>query len=402
MRCDRIWRNARLATLAPGRPGLGEVEDGVVACRDGLIIFAGPARELSADLEPDGEIDCDGRWITPGLIDCHTHLVYGGDRAHEFEMRLGGASYEAIARAGGGILSTMNATRIASEGQLVRQALPRLDALLAEGLTTIEIKSGYGLSLEHERKQLSAARGLALHRPVSVTTTFLGAHAVPPEYEGDSDSYITTVCEDMIPAFAEARLADAVDAFCEGIGFSYTQVRRVLWTARSLGLPVKVHAEQLSNLRGAALAAEMGALSADHLEYADEPAILAMAHARTAAVLLPGAYYFMRETKLPPVEFLRKHNVPMAIATDHNPGTSPLTSLLLAMNMAATLFRMSVEECIIGVTRAAAHALGHQDRIGTLEAGKRCDLAIWDINSPAELVYRMGFNPLHARVWKGQ
>ena len=402
MRCDRIWRNARLATLAPGKPGLGEVEDGVVACRDGLIIFAGPERELSADLEPDGEIDCDGRWITPGLIDCHTHLVYGGNRANEFEQRLSGASYEAIARAGGGILSTMNATRAASEGQLVRTALPRLDALIAEGVTTIEIKSGYGLSLEHERKQLSAARGLGLHRPVSIVTTFLGAHAVPPEYAGDADSYITTVCEDMIPALARERLADAVDAFCEGIGFSYAQARRVLWTARAHGLPVKLHAEQLSNLRGAALAAEMGALSADHLEYADEPAILAMANAGTTAVLLPGAYYFTRETKLPPLDIFRKHHVPIAIATDHNPGTSPLTSLLLAMNMAATLFRMTVEECLTGVTRAAARALGHQDRVGTLEAGKRCDLAIWDINSPAELVYRMGYNPLHARVWKGQ
>ncbi len=275
MRCDRVWRNARLATLAPGKPGIGEVEDGVVACRDGLIIFAGPARELSTDLDTDGEIDCDGRWITPGLIDCHTHLVYAGDRAQEFQMRLAGTSYEALARAGGGILSTMNATRAASEGQLVRSALPRLDALLAEGVTTVEIKSGYGLTLAHERKQLSAARGLALHRPVSVVTTFLGAHAVPPEYKDDPESYVTAVCEDMIPALVNERLVDAVDAFCEGIGFSYTQARRVLWAAKAHGLPIKLHAEQLSNLRGAALAAELGALSADHLEHVDEPAVLA-------------------------------------------------------------------------------------------------------------------------------
>jgi imidazolonepropionase len=401
MQCDRIWRHARLATLATGKPGLGEVEDGMVACRGGRIVFAGPASDAPAGLVASEVIDCEGRWITPGLIDCHTHLVYGGNRAHEFEQRLAGVSYEAIARAGGGIVSTMNATRSASEADLVSSALPRLDALLAEGVTTIEIKSGYGLSLEHERKQLRAARGLATQRPVLVTTTFLGAHAVPPEFSGDAEGYIAQVCESMIPAIAREHLADAVDAFCEGIGFTSAQTRRVFEAAKSHGLPVKLHAEQLSNLHGAALAAEFGALSADHLEHTDEAGIAAMARAGTTAVLLPGAFYFVRETKLPPLDLLRAHKVPVALATDCNPGTSPLTSILLVMNMAATLFRMTVEECLVGVTRAAARALGQSERIGTLEAGKHCDLAIWNIERPAELVYRMGFNPLHARIWRG-
>lgn len=402
MQCDRIWRHARLATLAPGRPGLGEVEDGVVAARDGRIVYAGPATEVPAGLDAPDIVDCEGRWITPGLIDCHTHLVHGGNRAHEFEQRLAGVSYEEIARAGGGIVSTMNATRAASDAELLRSALPRLDALLAQGLTTIEVKSGYGLALEHELKQLRVARSLAQHRRVSVTTTFLGAHAVAPEFAGNTDAYVEHVCTVMIPAVAREKLADAVDAFCEGIGFSPAQTRRVLEAARAYGLPVKVHAEQLSNLRGAALAAELGALSADHLEHADESAIIAMAHAGTVAVLLPGAFYFVRETRVPPVELLRRYRVPIALATDCNPGTSPLTSILLVMNMGATLFRMTVEECLVGVTRAAALALGLADRIGTLEAGKQCDLSIWDIERPAELVYRMGFNPLHARVWRGQ
>ena len=401
MHCDRLWRHARLATLAPGKPGLGEVDDGIVGCRDGRICFAGPARDAPSALDAAEVIDCEGRWITPGLIDCHTHLVYGGDRAHEFEQRLAGVSYEAIARAGGGIVATMNATRASSEEQLVRTALPRLDALLAEGVTTVEIKSGYGLSLEHERKQLRAARELGVRRSVSVITTFLGAHAVPPEFAGNPDAYIANVCGDMIPAIAREHLADSVDAFCEGIGFSNAQARRVLEAARANGLPVKLHAEQLSNLHGAALAAQFHALSADHLEHADETSIAAMAQSGTAAVLLPGAFYFMRETKLPPLELLRKHGVPIALATDSNPGTSPLTSILLVMNMAATLFRMPVEECLAGVTRAAARALGQSDRIGTLEAGKHCDLAIWSIDRPAELVYRMGFNPLHTRIWRG-
>ncbi len=400
MRCDRIWRNARLATLASGRPGLGEIPDGVVASLDGWIAYVGSAAD-APDLDAAEIIDCEGRWITPGLIDCHTHLVFGGDRAAEFELRLAGASYEEIARAGGGIVSTMTATRGASEDELVAAALPRLDALIAEGATTVEIKSGYGLSLEAEAKQLRAARALGRRRDVTIKTSFLGAHALPPEFAGDADGYIDLVCREMIPAIAAEGLADAVDAFCEGIAFSNAQTRRVFEAAKAHGLPVKLHAEQLSNLHGAALAAEFGGLSADHLEYLDEAGVSAMAKAGTVATLLPGAFYFVRETQLPPIDLLRRQGVPIALATDCNPGTAPLTSLLLVMNMAATLFRMTVDECLAGVTREAARALGLQAETGALETGKRCDLAIWDIERPAELVYRMGFNPLHARVWGG-
>lgn len=400
MRCDRIWTGARLATLSPDRPGLGEVMNGLIASRDGKIVYAGDAAEAPR-FEAAETTDCQGRWITPGLIDPHTHLIFGGDRAHEFELRLAGTSYEEIARAGGGIVSTMKATRAASEEELVASALPRLDTLIAEGLTTIEVKSGYGLSLEHELKSLRAARQFGQVRPVSVKTTFLGAHALPPEYAGDCDGYIEEVCEKMIPAVAAEGLADAVDAFCEGIGFTPEQTRRVFEAAKAHGLPVKLHAEQLSNLHGAALAAEYGALSADHLEHLDRAGVAAMARAGVVATLLPGAYYFVRETKLPPIEDLRAAGVPIALATDCNPGTSPLTSLLLTMNMGATLFRLTVEECLAGVTREAARALGMLAQTGTLEAGKRCDLAIWDIERPAELVYRMGLNPLHARVWSG-
>jgi imidazolonepropionase len=402
MRCDRLWRNARLATLAANQPGLGVVEDGVIACRDGLIIYAGPAGSAPADLAPAQLLDCGGRWITPGFIDCHTHLVYAGDRAAEFEQRLAGVSYEEIARAGGGIVSTVRATRAASEAELVAAALPRLDALIAEGVTTLEIKSGYGLTLESERKMLSAARALGREREVTVLTTFLGAHAVPPEFTGRADDYIADVCEVMLPALARDGLVDAVDAYCERIGFSRAQTQRVFAAAGVLGLPLKLHAEQLSNCRGAELAAESAALSADHLEYLDEPGVAALAAAGTAAVLLPGAFYFLRETRPPPVDLLRAHGVPMALATDHNPGTSPLVSLLLAMNMAATLFRMTVDECLVGVTRAAAQALGIAKTTGSLETGKHCDLAIWNIGRPAELVYHLGRNPLHSRVWRGR
>jgi imidazolonepropionase len=398
---DRIWRNARLATLSPDRPGLGIVEDGLIACQDGVIQFAGLAADAPTDIDASETTDCEGRWITPGLIDCHTHLVYGGDRAHEFEIRLAGATYEEVARAGGGIVSTMKATRAATEDQLIASALPRLDALIAEGVTTVEIKSGYGLSLRDEAKQLSAARRLEQARDITVVTTFLGAHALPPEFAGEPDRYIDEICDTMIPALATLELADAVDAFCEGIGFTPAQIRRVFEAATTYGLPVKLHAEQLSNLHGAALAAEFNALSADHLEYADAEGVAAMAKAGTVAVLLPGAFYFTRETKLPPLDLLRAAHVPIALATDSNPGSAPLTSALLAMNMAATLFRMTVDECIAGFTREAARALGLKN-IGTLETGKACDLAIWDIERPAELVYRMGFNPLHARIWRGQ
>jgi imidazolonepropionase len=399
----RAWRNARLATLDPKLPGLGLVDGGVVIARDGRIQFAGPEREVPASLLNRADaLDCDGRWITPGLIDCHTHLVWAGDRANEFEMRLAGASYEEVARAGGGIVSSVKALRAASEDALVAQSLPRLETLMAEGVTTVEIKSGYGLDTQNELKTLRAARTLGKGRAVTVQTTCLAAHALPPEMNGDKDAYITKVCDEILPAVAAENLAGVVDGFCEGIAFSTQQMARVFDVARNLGLRVKLHADQLSDLDGAMLAARYGALSADHLEYTSEAGAIAMANAGTVAVMLPGAFYFIRETKVPPVDLFRKHGVPMAVATDCNPGTSPLTSLLLTMNMAATLFRMTVDECIAGVTRNAAQALGLQDEIGTLEAGKWADLAIWDIERPAELVYRMGFNPLHRRVWRGQ
>jgi imidazolonepropionase len=401
--CDRLFRNARLATMEAGRPGLGVVEYGAVAAKHGRIVYAGPEADLPSALASAPEIlDCEGRWITPGLIDCHTHLVHAGDRAAEFEMRLGGASYEAIAQAGGGIVSTVRATREASEEELLRQSLPRLDALIAEGVTSVEIKSGYGLDLPSEARQLRAARRIATMRSVNVTTTFLGAHALPPEASGDKGAFIERVVGEMLPALVAEGLVDAVDAFCEAIAFSPEQISRVFEAARAHGLPVKLHADQLSNLGGAALAARFGGLSADHLEYTDEAGAAAMARAGSVAVLLPGAFYFIRETRLPPVEAFRRHGVPIAVATDCNPGTSPLTSLLLAMNMAATLFRLTVEECLLGVTCEAARALGRLDEAGTLTAGKWCDLAIWEVERPAELVYRIGFNPLYRRVWRGE
>jgi imidazolonepropionase len=399
MNCETLWHNARLATLQG--PGLGVVESGVVAAQGGRIVYAGPQADAPS-LNAAKQIDCGGRWITPGLVDCHTHLVYAGDRAREFEMRLAGASYEEIARAGGGIVSTVKATRAASQDALVASALPRLDALIADGACTVEIKSGYGLSLDDEVKMLRAARALADKRKVRIVTTFLGAHALPPEANGDKDKYIDLVVNEMMPVVAREKLADAVDAFCEGIAFSPAQTRRVFEAARKHGLRVKLHADQLSNLHGAELAATFGALSADHLEHTDEAGIAAMAKSGTVAVLLPGAFYFLRETKQPPLDSIREHRVPIAIASDNNPGTSPLTSLLLTMNMAATCFRMTVEECISGVTREGARALGILNQTGTLEAGKDCDLAIWNIENLAELVYKMGYNPLHARVRNGQ
>jgi imidazolonepropionase len=401
-RFDRIWHNARLATVRGDLPDQGVIERGLVAMRGARIVFAGAQTEFPVSADAVERIDCEGRWITPGLIDCHTHLVYGGNRAHEFELRLQGASYEEIARAGGGIVSTVAATRSASEAELVASALPRLEALMAEGVTTLEIKSGYGLNTETEMRQLSAARALGHDLPITIRTTFLGAHALPQEAQGDKDRYIGLVCEEMLPAVAKAGLADAVDAFMEGIAFSAEQTAQVFRAARTLGLPVKLHSDQLSNLGGAALAAQFSALSADHLEHTDAAGVAAMAQAGTVAVLLPGAFYFIRETHKPPVELLREHRVNIALATDSNPGSSPLTSLLLAMNMGATLFRMTVAECLAGATREAARALGILGDTGTLEAGKWCDLAVWDIERPAELVYRIGFNPLHRRVWRGQ
>ena len=397
---DRLWRNARLATLAG--EGLGVVENGAVAARGGRIAFAGPEAELPATLRAAETVDCGGRWITPGLVDCHTHLVWAGDRAAEFELRLQGASYAEIARAGGGIVSSVAALRAADEDRLVRETLPRLDALLAEGVTTVEIKSGYGLDTASETKSLRAARRLGRERPVTVATTFLGAHALPPDAGGDRTSYVDRVVHEMLPAIAAEGLVDAVDGFCEGLAFSPDEIARVFEAAGRLGLPVKLHADQLTNGGGAALAARFRALSADHLEHTDEGGARAMAASGTVAVILPGAYYFIRETTAPPIDLFRRHGVPMAVATDCNPGTSPLTSVLLAMNMAATLFRMNVDECIAGTTREAARALGLGAETGTLEAGKWADLAIWDIERPAELVYRMGFNPLWRRVWRGR
>ncbi|MBK1624808.1 imidazolonepropionase [Afifella marina] len=400
---DRLWGHARIATLEPGSGdgALGIIEGGALAAKDGKIVFVGRESDLP-DVTPKETIDCEGRFILPGLIDCHTHLVHGGNRAAEWEMRLKGESYEAIAKAGGGIVSTVSATRAASEDDLVQSALPRLDTLLAEGVTTIEVKSGYGLNPDSEVKMLRAAGRLAELRDVDVVRTFLGAHALPPEAEGDKDAYIAEVCDKQLPLVAAEKLADAVDGFCEGIAFSPEQIARVFDAAKSFGLPLRLHAEQLSDLGGAALAARYGALSADHLEYLGDDGIAAMAKAGTVAVLLPGAYYFLREKQSPPVAALRAAGVPIAIATDCNPGTSPMTSLTLTMNMACTLFRLTPEEAIAGVTREAAKALGRAARIGTLAEGKDCDLAIFDIEHPAELAYRIGFNPLWQRVRQGR
>jgi imidazolonepropionase len=402
-RLDTVWLNARLATLIEGRLGVGVVESGAVAAREGRIAFVGREDELPATRRVSARlVDCEGRWITPALIDCHTHLVYGGDRAHEFELRLAGASYEQIAREGGGILSTVRATRAASEDELSRSALRRLDALIAEGVGTVEVKSGYGLDLATERKSLTVARRLAKQRHVAIRATFLGAHALPPEFSDKRDVYVAYVADTMIPKLAGEGLIDAVDGFCERIAFTPDEIGRVFAAARRAGLPVKLHADQLSNSGGAALAAEFSALSADHLEYADEDGLAAMAKMGVVAVLLPGAYYVLKERHAPPVELMRKYRLPMAVATDSNPGTSPMTSLLLALNLAATLFGLTVEECLAGATRNAARALGLAQEAGTLEVGKWADLAIWDIDRPAELVYRLGFNPLHQRVWRGQ
>ena len=398
MRCDRLWRHARLMTMVP--PGLGLIEDGVVASTAGKIVYAGP--QSSAPLFEGEEVDCEGRWITPGLIDCHTHLVYAGSRVGEFEQKLSGISYSGISSQGGGIRVTMEATRLASLDVLAEEALRRLDVMAAHGVTTIEIKSGYGQSLESELKQLLAAKKLGTMRDISISATFLAAHAVPPEFEGNPDGFIAEICNSILPRVAKDSLADAVDAFCDDIGFSTAQVRALFRAAKSHGLPVKLHAEQLSNQHGARLAAEFGALSADHLEYLDWEGAQALANAGTVAVLLPGAYYFTKEIRKPPVHLLRKAHVPIAVATDCNPGTSPLTLPLLAMNMAATLFGLSVAECLAGMTREAARALGRLGRVGTLEPRKDCDLAIWEIEQPAELVYHMGLNPLHSRIWQGQ
>ena len=400
---DVIWVGGDLASMEPGGGPWGKIQDAALGVKDGRIAWIGrqadlPERPRAMAREVR---DFTGRWITPGLIDCHTHLVYGGDRAREFEMRLQGASYEEIAHAGGGILSTVAATRADDEDSLMASAARRLAALTAEGVTTVEIKSGYGLDVETELKQLRVARRLGQQANVTVRTSFLGAHALPPGFDGDADDYIDFVCAESLPAAAEAGLVDAVDAFCETIAFSPEQVARVFHRAAALGLPVKLHADQLSDLGGADLAARQGALSADHLEYAAEPGIQAMAAAGTVAVLLPGAFYTLRERQLPPVDLFRQLGVPIAIATDCNPGSSPATSILLMLNMACTLFRLTPEESLAGVTRNAAAALGLQQTHGTLAEGKVADFCLWDIADPAELAYRIGFNPLAGRVRAG-
>ena len=396
---DRVWRNARLATMTAGSPGLGIIAPGAIAARDGRIAFVGAETELPAGAG-EARVDCEGRWITPGLIDCHTHLVFAGDRSDEFERRLEGESYADIARSGGGISATVRATRAASEQNLLRLALPRLDALIAEGVTTVEVKSGYGLEAEAELRQLRVARRLGWERSVTIAPTYLGAHAVPPT--GDRGAYLDEICASAIPRIAAEGLAEAVDAFHESIAFTAAEVTQVFEAARRHGLAVKLHADQLADNGGAALAARFGALSADHLEFTSPEGAAAMARAGTVAVLLPGAFYVLKETRRPPVEAFRRLGVPMALATDLNPGTSPIASLLLCAHMACIFFDLRVSEALLGMTRHAAQALGRIDELGTLEAGKSCDLAIWDVERLAEIVARIGPPPLHARIWRGE
>ncbi|MEF2070133.1 imidazolonepropionase [Consotaella aegiceratis] len=395
-----ILIHARLATMEEGAVPYGLIDDGAIAIDGGRIAWCGDSHDLPARYAGWTRRDLQGRLVTPALIDCHTHVVFGGHRAREFELRLLGASYEQIASEGGGIVSTVAATRAAPEDQLLADALKRVDALMAEGMATLEIKSGYGLTIEDELKMLRVARRIGEVRPVRVLTSYLAAHAVPAEFSGRADDYIAEIVLPGMEAAHARGLVDAVDGFCESIAFSPEQIAKVFDKAASLGLPVKLHAEQLSNLGGAALAARHGALSADHLEYLDSDAVAAMAEAGTCAVLLPGAFYTLRETQQPPVQALREAGVPMAIATDCNPGTSPLTSLLLTMNMAATLFRLTPEEALAGVTREAARALGLSDA-GVIRAGLRADLAIWNVEQPSELSYWIGSHPLHERLFSG-
>ena len=391
--------DCRLATMGETGAAYGAIEDAVIAWKDGLIVFAGPRADLPG--APDALCahveSASNAWVTPGLIDCHTHVVFAGHRAGEFEQRLNGASYEDIARAGGGIVSTVTKTRAASDDDLFAQSLPRARSLLADGVTTLEVKSGYGLDLDSEAKMLRVARRIGSELGIDVRTTFLGAHAVPPEFSGRQSDYVDELCIHVLPAIARDGLADAVDAFCESIAFTPSETRRVFETARAYGLPVKLHADQLSDLGGAALAAEFGALSADHLEYANEAGVAAMAAAGTVAVMLPAAFYALRETRLPPIDQFRAHGVRLAVASDVNPGTSPMLSLRLAMNMACTLFRLTPEEALRGVTANAARALGLADR-GTLAAGQRADLVVWNIDHPAELCYWLGGNGIVQRV----
>ncbi len=395
-----VLTSLRAATMVSGADPYGLIDEAALVLVGGKIAWVGAQVDLPGEYAAMPVQNMSGRLITPALIDCHTHTVHGGNRAAEFEMRLHGASYEEVARAGGGIVSTVTATRRASEDDLVAAAMPFVDAMIAEGVAVIEIKSGYGLEQNTELRMLRAARRIGRLRPVLVRTSFLAAHAVPVEYMGRADAYIDQVCIPALHAAHAERLVDAVDGFCEGIAFSPAQIERVFQAARSLGLPVKLHAEQLSNLGGAALAARYGAMSADHLEYLDEAGVVAMAAAGTVAVILPGAFYTLREQRMPPIHLLRQHAVPMAVATDMNPGSSPMVSLLLAMNMACTLFRMTPVEALAGATTHAARALGLADR-GTLAVGQIADLAVWNCGHPAELAYRIGFNPLHQRIIGG-
>lgn len=391
---DGCWRNLRLAAdLFVADAEIAAAQLACIVVQGGRMVWVGPQDQVPTEYSDLQQHDGAGRLATPGLVDCHTHLVYGGERANEFAMRLAGASYEEIAKAGGGIVSSVKATREATEDELVTQAMPRLQQLLAEGVTAIEIKSGYGLSLEHERKQLRAARRLGELCGVTVRTTFLGAHALPPEYAGRSQAYIDLVSQQMLPALAAERLVDAVDVFCERIAFSLAETEQVFQAAKALGLPVKLHAEQLSNMEGAALAARYGALSCDHIEHLSEQGIAAMKAAETVAVLLPGAFYALRDTKVPPVEGLRAAQVPMAVSTDHNPGTSPCLSLLLMANMACTLFRLTVPEALAGITRHAAQALGLQDEQGLIASGRPANFVLWPVQHAAELAYWFGNKP---------
>ncbi len=394
-----LLTNAHLVTLQTD-DSFGLIADGVIAIEGSKIAWAGAAADLPKGYQNTASHDLEGRLVTPALIDCHTHVVFGGNRAAEFEQRLNGASYEEVAKAGGGIVSTVTATRAASEDALLADALTRVDAMIAEGVTLIEVKSGYGLDRETELKMLRVARQIAKARPIETRTSFLGAHAVPPEYAGRPDAYIDDMCIPTLRAAHTEGLVDAVDGFCEGIAFDTTQIARVFSVAQDLGLPVKLHAEQLSNIGGTQLAAQHGALSADHVEYATDDDAKALAKAGSVAVILPGAFYTLREVQAPPIQAFRDRGVPMALATDCNPGSSPLTSPLLAMNMACTLFRMTPLEALLGMTAHAARALGDTCR-GRIVAGAQADLNIWDVSHPAELSYRIAFNPLHSRIFKG-
>lgn len=401
---DQLWINANLASFTSGQPGYGSIETAAIAVKDTKISWIGLEKNLPTTPESFAHSihDAQGAWITPGLIDCHTHLVYGGQRAQEFAWRLAGDTYASIAERGGGILSTVKATRAASYEELLKVSSQRLKALCAEGVTTVEIKSGYGLDLETERKMLQVARKLGTLFPVTIKTTFLGAHTLPPEFKNRADEYIDYLCTIVLPTLVAEQLIDAVDGFCESIAFTVPQIQRVFDTAKSLGLNVKLHAEQLTDNGGALLAAKYHALSADHLEYANEKSIAAMAESGTTAVLLPGAYYYLREKKQPPISLLRKYKVPIAIATDSNPGTSPITSLLNIANMACVLFDLSPEEALMGITKHAAKALGMEKEYGTLEIGKKADFVLWNIQDPLELVYRLGFNPSFQIVKHGK